>query len=34
MYYLVPTTQIAEKIIEFVSESMPKFISIIYKNIG
>jgi hypothetical protein len=29
MCYLVPTTQIVEKITEFVSESIPKFISII-----
>jgi hypothetical protein len=29
MYYLVPTTQIIEKITEFVSEFIPKFISII-----
>jgi hypothetical protein len=29
MYYLVPTTQIVKKITEFVSEHIPKFISII-----
>ena len=29
MYYLLPTTQKVEKITEFVSESIPKFISII-----
>jgi hypothetical protein len=29
MYYLLPTTQKVEKIIEFVFESIPKFISII-----
>jgi hypothetical protein len=29
MYYLLLTTQKVEKIIEFVSESIPKFISII-----
>jgi hypothetical protein len=29
MYYLVPTTQIVKKNTEFVSESIPKFISII-----
>ena len=34
MYYLLPTTQKVEKIIEFVSESIPKFISIIWENIG
>jgi hypothetical protein len=33
MYYLLPTTQKVEKIIEFVSESIPKFISIIWKNV-
>jgi hypothetical protein len=31
MYYLVSTTQIVEKITEFVSESIPKFISIFKK---
>jgi hypothetical protein len=34
MYYLLPTTQKVEKITEFVSESIPKFISIIWENIG
>jgi hypothetical protein len=29
MYYLLPTIQKVEKITEFVSESIPKFISII-----
>jgi hypothetical protein len=34
MYYLLSTTQKVEKITEFVSESIPKFISIIWKNVG
>ena len=34
MYYLLPTTQKVEKITEFVSESIPKFISIIWENVG
>jgi hypothetical protein len=34
MYYLLPTTQKVEKITEFVFESIPKFISIIWGNIG
>jgi hypothetical protein len=34
MYYLLPTTQKVEKITEFVSESIPKFVSIICENIG
>jgi hypothetical protein len=34
MYYLLPTTQNVEKITEFVSESIPKFISIIWENVG
>ena len=34
MYYLLPTTQKVEKITEFISESIPKFISIIWENIG
>jgi hypothetical protein len=34
MYYLLPTTQKVEKITEFVSESIPKFIYIIWENIG
>jgi hypothetical protein len=29
MYYFLPTTQNIEKITEFISESIPKFISII-----
>jgi hypothetical protein len=29
MYYLLPTTRNVEKITEFISESIPKFISII-----
>jgi hypothetical protein len=33
MYYLLPTTQKVEKITEFVFESIPKFISIIWENI-
>jgi hypothetical protein len=34
MYYLLPTTQNVEKITEFVSEFIPKFITIIWENIG
>ena len=34
MYYLLPTTQKVEKITEFISESIPMFISIIWENIG
>jgi hypothetical protein len=34
MYYLLPTTRNVEKITEFISESIPKFISIIWENIG
>jgi hypothetical protein len=34
MYYLLSTTQKVEKITEFVSGSIPKFISIIWENIG
>ena len=34
MYYLLPTTQKVEKITEFISESIPKFISIIWENVG
>jgi hypothetical protein len=34
MYYLLLTTQKVEKITEFVSEFIPKFISIIWENIG
>ena len=34
MYYLLPITQKVEKITEFVSESIPKFICIIWENIG
>jgi hypothetical protein len=34
MYYFLPTTQKVEKITEFVSESIPKFISIIWENVG
>jgi hypothetical protein len=33
MYYLLPTTRNVEKITEFISESIPKFISIIWENI-
>jgi hypothetical protein len=33
MYYLLPTTQKVEKITEFISESIPKFISIFLKKI-
>jgi hypothetical protein len=34
MYYLLSTTQKVEKFTEFVSESIPKLISIIWENIG
>jgi hypothetical protein len=34
MYYLLPTTQKVKKFTEFVSKSIPKFISIIWENIG
>jgi hypothetical protein len=34
MYYLLPTTQKVKKFTEFVSKSIPKFISIIWKNVG
>jgi hypothetical protein len=34
MYYLFSTTQKVEKFTEFVSESIPKFISIIWENVG
>jgi hypothetical protein len=34
MYYLLLTTRDVEKITEFISESISKFISIIWENIG
>jgi hypothetical protein len=34
MYYLLSKTQKVEKITEFFSESIPKFISIIWENVG